>query len=38
MDRAAAVISTASAEMLRAVAEYDRGKRWRAAGATSMTS
>jgi hypothetical protein len=38
MDRAAAVMSTASAEMLRAVAEYDRGKRWRAAGATSMTS
>ena len=38
MDGTTAVIASASAERLRAVAAYDEGKFWQKDGATSMTS
>jgi hypothetical protein len=38
LDQATALISAASAEALRRVAEYDHRKLWRRDGATSMTS
>jgi hypothetical protein len=38
LDQATALMSAASAEALRRVAEYDRRKLWRRDGATSMTS
>lgn len=38
IDRATAEMAAASAEALRAVAEYDEGRLWQRDGATSMTS